>query len=80
MMFFRFKTAKGGFPVTPNDDTDLVKHAVALYVTSAGSLRVTMHNGDLLDIPAVPVGPLSFAVRRVHSTGTTATVIALTHK
>lgn len=79
-MFFRFKTAKGGFPVTPNDNTDLVKHAVALYVTGAGSLRVTMHNGDLLDIPAVPVGPLGFAVKRVHSTGTTATVIALTHK
>ncbi|MCG7932105.1 MAG: hypothetical protein N0E44_18905 [Candidatus Thiodiazotropha lotti] len=77
-MFFQFKTAKGGFSVTPNDSTGLERQAVALYVTGAGSLRVTMHSGEILNFPAVPVGPLGIAVKRVHATGTTATVIALT--
>lgn len=78
-MFFQYQTAKGAKPVTKSDTVNLDPHAVAVYVTVAGSLHVLMHNNDDITFPSVPVGPLGIAVKRVF-TDSTADVIALTHK
>lgn len=59
--------------VTASDSVDL---AVAGYpfVTVAGNLKVTTHDGTTLVLPSVPVGLLPLCVSRVWATSTTATV------
>jgi hypothetical protein len=75
--------------VTPDDNKDLtnagstaaVSYAKALYIGGTGDLKVTMagDKGNPTSAPvtfkAVAVGPLNIQVRRVWSTGTTATNI-----
>lgn len=61
--------------VTPNDDNDLATFARALYVGVAGDVVIITVNNETVTFKAHPVGVLSGRVRRVKSTGTTATNI-----
>ena len=64
--------------VTPNDSTDLAFSSRALLVGGSGTLRVTTVGGQTVTLPATVVTAgvqLSLRVKRVHSTGTTATDI-----
>jgi hypothetical protein len=76
--------AMDAVPVSPNDSTDLssvtiegnvvLDHTRALMITTAGNIKVTMHNGNTRTI-SVPVGIIPIRVRRVWLTGTTASGI-----
>ncbi|MEW8139329.1 MAG: hypothetical protein AB2766_11605 [Candidatus Thiodiazotropha endolucinida] len=79
-MFFQYQTAKGGFPVSPDDNNNLPKVAVGLHVVSAGDIHVIMHNNDEMTWHNVQPGPFGISVRKVFQTGTTATVEAMTHE
>lgn len=64
--------------VTPNDSTDLTTYAKALYVGVTGDvvvLPVGNADGASVTFKAHPVGYMPVMVRRVLSTGTTATNI-----
>jgi hypothetical protein len=64
--------------VTPNDGADLARPAYGLYVGTSGDVRVTLIGGDTITFSSVPVGIFDIAVKRVFSTGTTASsIIAL---
>lgn len=66
-----------GEAVTPNDSTDLTYITRALYIGGAGDLTVDLYGGQtailFANVPAGTVLPLM--VKRVRSTGTTATSI-----
>jgi hypothetical protein len=68
----------GAAAVTPNDGTDLtVSPCRALYIGTAGTLRVTV-NGSTVNFGAVVAGVFPVAVTRVHATGTGASnIVAL---
>lgn len=66
--------ARNAAAVTPNDSTDLTNPAKALWVGTAGDVKVDTHGGDTVTFANVS-GLLPVAVRRVHSTGTDATDI-----
>lgn len=62
--------------VTPNDGVDLADFAKELYVSGTGDVAVITVGGDTVTFTAVPAGTvLPIRVRRVLSTGTTATNI-----
>jgi hypothetical protein len=62
--------------VTPNDSTDLTNTARALYVGSTGDVKVDTAAGDTVTFGTVPSGAiLPVRVKRVYSTGTTASNI-----
>ena len=62
--------------VVPSDGSDLNTYSRAIYVGTAGDLRVTMVGGDDVTLPSVPAGQvLPIRVRRVWSTGTAASGI-----
>jgi len=65
--------------VTPNDSTDLTTVAQGLYIGGAGDLKVDMADSGTVTFSALPAGIfLPIIVKRVYSTGTTATnIIAL---
>jgi hypothetical protein len=67
--------ARDAFAITPNDSTDLAVSTRALYVGGTGNVKVDTVAGTTVTFTAVPVGILPVRVRRVHSTGTTATNI-----
>lgn len=71
--------ARHAAAVTPHDTNELGYLPRMLYVGGAGDLRVTMANDADVTFTAVPAGTqLPLRVRRVFSTGTTATsVVAL---
>ena len=57
-----------------SDTTELNVVSRALWVGTGGSIKVQMHNGDVVTIPGVPdASMLPIRVRQVFSTGTTAT-------
>lgn len=65
--------AEGGFAVTPSDTLDLLRTTRAVYVGTAGALRVTLLSGEVVTFSGVQAGvvyPLRLA--RVMATGTTA--------
>lgn len=63
-------------PVTPSDTVDLPNATTGLYVGGAGNVKVDMFNGETVTFNALAVGHVHrLAVRRVYSTGTTATNI-----
>lgn len=69
--------AAHGFAVTPNDSTDLT-YIARLYVGGTGNLRVTLRDmteGTYVTLNSVAVGYQPLLVKRVWSTGTTATNI-----
>lgn len=67
--------ATDAFSVTPNDSTNLTIWAVALYIGGTGDVKVDTVNGTTVTFSSVPVGILPVQVKRVYSTGTTATNI-----
>ncbi len=64
--------------VTPDDNTDLTRPGI-LYIGGAGDVRITGIESGTVTLVAVPAGTwLNFIkVKRVLSTGTTATDIVL---
>jgi hypothetical protein len=63
-------------PITPSDSTDHTFSCKNLYVGGAGSLKVTTFGGDTQTFANVTAGTLlPLHVKRVWSTGTTATNI-----
>jgi len=64
--------------VVPSDTTDLATEPKAVTVTAAGTLAVipqSNEDADVIEYEEVPVGfTPPYVVRRVMSTGTTATV------
>lgn len=67
-------TSSDYFPVTPNDSTDLSVEARALVITVSGDIHVQTPNGTERTC-TVPAGVFPGRVKRVYSTGTTATGI-----
>lgn len=65
--------------VTPNDDNDLVTKATGgLFVTAVGNVAFHDMSGNVVTLTAVAANTrIPIQARRVLSTGTTATVIAL---
>ncbi|MFD1694375.1 spike base protein, RCAP_Rcc01079 family [Roseibium aestuarii] len=62
-----------GFAVTPADATDLPEVTRALYVGTAGALRVTLASEAVVTLTNVAAGSLlPLRVTRVHATGSTA--------
>lgn len=54
-----------------SDDNDLPISVRSILVGTAGDLKVDMANGDTVTLP-VYVGILDFAIKKIYSTGTTA--------
>jgi len=78
MMNLNSQTANNSEVVTPSDTIALAKEAAALYVGVSGNISLLMPSGDSATFTAVPVGFFPVKVKRVNSTGTTATnMIAL---
>ena len=70
------KGVEGGFSITPNDATDLPRKTKAIMVGTAGNLRVTMANGNVVTWPSLAAGLLHpIQAIKVWSTGTTAVTI-----
>ena len=68
--------ADGGFDITPNDTVNLTVPARGLYLAESGDVKVDMINGNTITFSNMAAGivhPLQ--VRRVYSTGTTASGI-----
>jgi len=65
--------------VTPNNSTDISPAPCrALYIGTAGTLKVDTAQGATVTFGNVAVGVLDLAVKRVHSTGTGASnIVAL---
>lgn len=64
--------ANGAFLITPNDSTNLTQQTTGIYAGGAGNIKVDMINGDTVTF-VVPAGVvLPVQVRKVYSTGTTA--------
>jgi len=61
-----------GTVVTPSDTVDLPHITRALYIGTAGNLRVTLAGGSVLDFAGLAVGWHPVRVARVHAAGTTA--------
>lgn len=66
----------GGEQVTPDDNADLSEVSRGVYIGGAGDVAVIMKDGQTLTFAATSAGAVyPFRVRRVLSTGTTATDI-----
>ena len=65
----------GAAAVTTNDATDLPEVTLALYIGTAGTLKVTMMDGSVVSYAAVTAGRHPLRVKRVWATGTSATGI-----
>jgi len=63
------------FEVTPNDNEDLPYATRAIYVGSAGDVKVTTVRGNDVVIPDAENGWHPVRAKRIHATGTTATGI-----
>jgi len=71
--------ARRAVAITPDDGADLPWVSRALYVGQGGDLRVTMADGDVVTLEALPGGAIyPLRVGRVHASGTSAgSVVAL---
>lgn len=68
--------ATGLLVIAPSDGADLTVMPRALMVTQSGNVAVVMKDGSTGTLPALQAGvPYPIRVRRVLSTGTTATGI-----
>jgi len=63
----------GAAAVTPNDSTDLPEVTLALFVSVAGAVKVTMMDGSVVTYPTLSAGRHHLRVKRVWATGTAAT-------
>lgn len=65
--------ARGGFAITANDNTDLVRETRAIYVGASGDLAVTMADGTQVVLGGIAAGSLlPLRLGRVKATNTTA--------
>lgn len=63
--------------VSPSDSADLASVTKGVWVGGVGDLKVTMFGGEAVVFTAVPAGTyLPIAVKRIWSTGTSASNIA----
>jgi hypothetical protein len=71
--------ASGALAVTPSDSTDFTRRVRGLYVGGAGDISAVFSDGSTATLAGVPAGSVLPAyIRRVNSTGTTATnIVAL---
>ena len=67
--------AYGAVAITPSDTVDLTKPCRALYIGSAGDLKVIMQDDTTVTFASVAVGIWPFAVKRIYATLTTASSI-----
>lgn len=65
----------GAAGVTPNDSTDLAEVSLNLFIGTAGTLKVTMMDGSVVTYGAITAGRHPLRVKRVWSTGTSASNI-----
>jgi hypothetical protein len=69
-------TAKTFVVYTASPQTSIGNTGCNLYIGGAGNVRVTTIGGDIVTFTAVPVGSvLPVQVIKLHSTGTTATLV-----
>lgn len=61
--------------ITPNDSTDLANVCRAIWVGTAGDLKVTTVGGDTVTFPALTQGWHPLMVSRIWATGTSASGI-----
>lgn len=59
--------------ITPSDSQDLAETTMSLYVTTPGSLTVTLFGGSTVTYPNIAAGRHPLCISRVFATGTTAT-------
>lgn len=80
-VFSAFSHPSNGAAVTPNDSADLARSGI-LYVGTGGSVVITTVGGDTLTLTGVPSGSwIPVRVKRVFSTGTTASgIVVFYHK
>lgn len=65
--------ANGAFEITPSDSEELEKYTTALWVGTAGDVKVKMINGDVVTIVLVPNGTLlPIQIKQVYNTDTDA--------
>ena len=65
--------ARGAFNVVPSDSVDLPGVTSAgLWIGTTGSLTITLVTGATASFASIPVGLFPVLVRKVWSTGTTA--------
>lgn len=70
-------SVRSGSAVTPSDSTNFAP-CRALYVGGAGNVVVVFENDQTLTLTAVPAGSfLPLRIKRVNSTSTTATAMAV---
>lgn len=69
---FKAGSYKGAVAITPHDTNDLTDPVSALYIGTAGALKVITASGETVTFANVAVGLLPLAVTRVFSTGTAA--------
>ena len=62
-------------PVTPDDASDLPTTAISLYVETGGTVSFISQKGESRTVTLPDFGYLTCGVRRVNSSGTTATGI-----
>ena len=68
---------RGGYNITPSD-TDTIRETRALYIGGFGDLKVDMADGSTVTFTGIDAGLYGFAVKRIYSTGSTATnIVAL---
>ena len=66
--------ASRAFEISPGDNADLTNVTRALWAGVTGTVKVTMEGGDVVNLVGFPAGmPIPLRVRRVWSTGTSAT-------
>lgn len=66
------------FAATPHDSTDESQAGRAFYVGGAGNVSAVGVSGDAVTFTAVPAGAIiPLRVKRINSTGTTATDIVI---
>ncbi len=75
----QLRNSRHGVAVTPSDTVDLPRIAQkGLYVTVAGNVSFITTGNDTISLLSVPAfTTIPFAVKRVRSTGTAGTVLAL---
>ncbi len=62
----------GAFAITPNDSNDLSEMTVNLYIGTAGTVKLTMFDGSVVEYANLAVGRHPLRVKRVWETGTSA--------
>lgn len=62
----------GAFAITPNDSNDLSEMTVNLYIGTAGTAKLTMFDGSVVEYANLAAGRHPLRVKRVWATGTSA--------